>query len=85
MKILLVEDNERVAGFLMKGLGEAGHTVDHAGNGRDGLFLASSGSYDTIILDRILPGGDRGARDCRSLAQDREQNADPDPERTWRG
>ena len=60
MKILLVEDNERVAGFLVKGLREAGHIVDHAANGRDGLFLASSESYDTIIMDRILPGGIEG-------------------------
>ena len=60
MKILLVEDNERVAGFLVKGLRETGHTVDHAGNGRDGLFLATSESYDTIIMDRILPGGVEG-------------------------
>jgi two-component system OmpR family response regulator len=60
MKILLVEDNERVAGFLLKGLREEGHTVDHAGNGRDGLFLASSESYDTIIMDRILPDGVEG-------------------------
>jgi two-component system OmpR family response regulator len=60
MKILLVEDNERVAGFLVKGLREAGHTVDHADNGRDGLFLASSESYDTIIMDRVLPGGIEG-------------------------
>jgi two-component system OmpR family response regulator len=57
MKILLVEDNERVAGFLMKGLRENGHTLDHAGDGRDGLFLASSERYDAIIMDRILPGG----------------------------
>ena len=41
MKILLVEDNERVAGFVTRGLREAGHTVEHAGNGRDGLFLAA--------------------------------------------
>jgi two-component system, OmpR family, response regulator len=60
MKILLVEDNERVAGFLVKGLRETGHTVDHAGNGRDGLFLATSETYDTIIMDRILPGGVEG-------------------------
>jgi CheY-like chemotaxis protein len=60
MKILLVEDNERVAGFLVKGLREEGHTVDHAENGRDGLFLASSETYDTIIMDRILPGGIEG-------------------------
>jgi len=60
MKILLVEDNERVSGFLLKGLREEGHTVDHADNGRDGLFLASSETYDTIIMDRILPGGIEG-------------------------
>jgi two-component system OmpR family response regulator len=57
MKILIVEDNERVAGFLVKGLRESGHTVDHAGNGRDGLFLATSEHYDAMIMDRLLPGG----------------------------
>jgi two-component system OmpR family response regulator len=57
MKVLLVEDNERVAEFVRKGLVEAGNTVDHAGNGRDGLFLAASEPYDAIILDRMLPGG----------------------------
>src|SRR5580658_7869649 len=60
MKILIVEDNERVAGFLVKGLREEGHTVDLAGNGRDGLFLASSESYDAIIMDRMLPDGIEG-------------------------
>lgn len=57
MKILLVEDNQQVAQFVRKGLTEAGHTVDHADNGRDGLFMASSESYDALILDRMLPGG----------------------------
>jgi two-component system OmpR family response regulator len=57
MKILLVEDTEGVAQFVRNGLREAGHTVDHADNGRDGLFLASTESYDVIILDRMLPGG----------------------------
>jgi two-component system, OmpR family, response regulator len=57
MKVLLVEDNERVAQFVRKGLLEDGHTVDHADNGRDGLILASNGPYDAIILDRMLPGG----------------------------
>jgi two-component system, OmpR family, response regulator len=42
VKILLVEDNERVSQFVVKGLQEAGHTTDHAGNGRDGMFLAAS-------------------------------------------
>jgi two-component system OmpR family response regulator len=57
MKVLLVEDNERVADFIKKGLAEAGHTTDHATNGRDGLFLAASEPYDVIVLDRMLPGG----------------------------
>jgi two-component system, OmpR family, response regulator len=56
VKILLVEDNERVARFVTKGLREAGHTVDHAGNGRDGLFLAAGEPHDVIVMDRMLPG-----------------------------
>jgi two-component system, OmpR family, response regulator len=40
MKVLLVEDNERVAQFVRKGLGEEGYIVDYADNGRDGLFLS---------------------------------------------
>ena len=56
MKILVVEDNERVARFVTRGLREAGHTVEHANNGRDGLFIAASEPYDVIVLDRMLPG-----------------------------
>ena len=56
MKILLVEDNERVARFVTKGLREAGHTVEHADNGREGLFLAASEPHDVIVMDRMLPG-----------------------------
>jgi two-component system OmpR family response regulator len=57
MKLLLVEDNARVAGFVKKGLIEAGHTVNRCDNGRDGMFLAASEPYDAIIMDRMLPGG----------------------------
>jgi two-component system OmpR family response regulator len=56
MKVLLVEDNERVARFVIRGLRESGHTVDHAENGRDGMFLAASEPYDVIVMDRLLPG-----------------------------
>jgi two-component system, OmpR family, response regulator len=56
VKILIVEDNERVTRFVTKGLAETGHTTDHADNARDGLFLAASERYDVIILDRMLPG-----------------------------
>ena len=57
MKVLLVEDNEQVAGFVKKGMAEAGHAVDHAADGRDGMFRAAGGAYDAIIMDRMLPGG----------------------------
>jgi two-component system OmpR family response regulator len=56
VKILVVEDNERVAGFITRGLREAGHTVEHANNGRDGMFSAASEPYDVIVMDRMLPG-----------------------------
>jgi two-component system OmpR family response regulator len=67
MKFLVVEDNPQVAQFVAKGLTEAGHTVDRADNGRDGLFLASSERYDAIILDRMLPGGIDGLGIIESL------------------
>jgi len=57
VKLLLVEDNERVGRFVKKGLTEAGHTVDHADNGKDGMYHAVSEPYDAIIMDRMLPGG----------------------------
>jgi two-component system OmpR family response regulator len=57
-KILLIEDDRQTATYIVKGLGEEGMTVDHADNGRDGLFHATDGGYDAIILDRMLPGMD---------------------------
>ena len=70
MKILIVEDNQRVAQFLKKGLGEAGYTVDHADNGRDGMFLAVSEPYDAIVMDRMLPGGVDGIALITTLRRD---------------
>jgi len=55
MRILLVEDDPHTAGFIAKGLREDGHSVDHADNGKDGLFLATTETYDAIVLDRMLP------------------------------
>ena len=57
-KILVVEDDTTTADFITKGFTEAGFVVDRADNGRDGLFHATDGSYDAIILDRMLPGMD---------------------------
>lgn len=69
MKLLLVEDNERVARFVKKGLTEAGHTVDHADNGRDGMYHAVSEPYDAIVMDRLLPGGIDGLGIIEALRQ----------------
>ena len=56
--ILIVEDDSATAEYLAKGLTEAGYAVQRAADGRDGLFLASEGSFDLAIVDRMLPGLD---------------------------
>ena len=55
MKLLLIEDDLRLADYLKKGLTEEGFVVDLARNGIDGLHLATQGLYDVIILDGMLP------------------------------
>lgn len=55
MKLLVVEDDSHQAAFVCQGLREAGHVVDQAATGRDGLFLATTETYDAIVLDRMLP------------------------------
>ncbi|MBN8248209.1 MAG: heavy metal response regulator transcription factor [Verrucomicrobia bacterium] len=58
MKVLLVEDDPQVARFIMRGLSEERFVVDVATNGEDGLHQATTGSYDVIILDVLLPKRD---------------------------
>lgn len=58
MKILLIEDDADTATYIVNGLTEHGHGVDHASQGRDGLFLAMGEPYDLLIIDRLLPGLD---------------------------
>jgi len=58
MKVLIVEDDPQVADYIRKGLKEEKHTADIAADGKDGLFLATTESYDVIIMDRMLPGLD---------------------------
>jgi two-component system, OmpR family, response regulator len=55
MRILLVEDDPQLSGFLVKALREIGAVVDQAPDGREGLFVAAGGAYDVIVLDRLLP------------------------------
>jgi two-component system copper resistance phosphate regulon response regulator CusR len=58
MHILIIEDDQKTAAYLRKGLTENGFVVDVAEDGEDGLFLAETGSYDLIILDVMLPKRD---------------------------
>jgi two-component system OmpR family response regulator len=58
MKILLVEDDTKIAEFIIKGLKYAGYAVDHASDGEDGLDLALAEPYDAAIVDIMLPKRD---------------------------
>lgn len=58
MKLLVVEDDMTTAQYVVKGLSEEGHTVDHIDDGRDALTQAMSASYDVMVVDRMLPGLD---------------------------
>ena len=58
MRILIIEDDRDVSSYVRKGLSQAGWNVDHADNGKDGLFLATTEQYDALIVDRMLPGVD---------------------------
>ena len=55
MRILIVEDEKKVAGFIKKGLEEETYAVDVAYDGEEGLYLGAGGQYDLIILDIMLP------------------------------
>ncbi len=66
MRILLIEDEKKIASFIQRGLKEEHYTVDVAHDGEQGLFLADVNPYDLIILDLMLPGKD-GLSICREL------------------
>ena len=72
MRTLLIEDDVTAATFLVKGLNESGHVVDHARDGESGLHLALTGRYDVIIADRMLPNRD-GLSIVRMLRADRNE------------
>jgi two-component system, OmpR family, response regulator len=58
MRLLLVEDDRRAARYLLRGLSETGHVVDHTEDGETGLAMALEGIYDALIVDRRLPSLD---------------------------
>jgi two-component system OmpR family response regulator len=58
MRILIIEDDSETRDFVERGMREIGHAVTVAAEGRDGLFQATDGGFDAIVVDRMLPGLD---------------------------
>ena len=58
MRLLIIEDDADAADYLVKAFREVGHIADHAADGDEGLSLALEGSYDVLIVDRMLPKRD---------------------------
>jgi heavy metal response regulator len=69
MRILVVEDEAKMAGFIKRGLEEEGSAVDISSDGQDGLYRATTGNYDLILLDITLPLMD-GFEVCRKLREE---------------
>ncbi len=68
MRVLLVEDDVRMASLLRRGLGEDGLAADVERRGDDALWMAAASEYDAIVLDVMLPGMD-GFAVCRRLRE----------------
>jgi two-component system OmpR family response regulator len=69
MRVLVVEDEEKLAKLLARGLREEGYAADIAGRGEDALWMAMAAAYDAILLDVMLPGSD-GFDVCRRLRKE---------------
>src|SRR3954454_8733070 len=66
MRVLVIEDDRKLADVLVRGLADAGHDVSHCATGPDGLRAALADPHDAIVLDWMLPGQD-GPSVCRQL------------------
>lgn len=67
MRCLVIEDEIETSQYICRGLRDAGHTVATAGNGADGLVLASTAAWDVVVLDRLLPGGIDGLSALKAI------------------
>ena len=70
MKLLVVEDDDKIGAFVTRGLQQEGHQVDWVKTGTDGLSRARASAYDVVVLDRMLPGRD-GMEVIRALRAER--------------
>jgi two-component system OmpR family response regulator len=68
VRVLIAEDEPKMAGLLRRGLAEEGHSADVAPNGKDALWMAEAVDYDAIVLDVMMPGVD-GFEVCRRLRE----------------
>ena len=68
VRVLIVEDQPKLAALLARGLREEGHAADVAARGEDALWMAPAAAYDVVVLDIMLPGID-GLETCRQLRQ----------------
>jgi two-component system, OmpR family, response regulator len=68
VRVLIVEDQPKLAALLARGLREEGHAADVAARGEDALWMAPAAAYDVVVLDIMLPGID-GIETCRRLRQ----------------
>ena len=80
MRILIVEDEKKVASFIKQGFEEEGYAVDWAADGREGMLLALDGVHDLIILDLNLPKMD-GLQVLQELRQSQGESSRPAPHR----
>ena len=74
MRILLVEDDMEAATYLVKGLNEIGHVVDHADDGESGLSYAKTNAYDAMVVDRMMP-----RKDGLTMIEDLRRGGDNTP------
>ncbi len=83
MRVLVVEDEPRMASLIERALREDGAAVDVAATGEDALWMAASAPYEAIVLDVMLPGLD-GFAVCARLRADGTLDADPHAHRPRR-
>lgn len=74
MRILIVEDDREAAAYLVKALKETGHVAEHAGDGETGAHMVATGTYDVVVMDRMLP-----KRDGLSVVQEMRGRGDATP------
>ena len=85
MRILVVEDDKKIASFIVNGLKQSGYAVDHSADGEEGLFHAQTVAYDAAVIDVMLTSMTSRSDNCtlQTTAPRHVPVADPLAERDW--